>query len=164
MAALQLKTHLFLAFRTGRQEKLIPIRRQQQRLQQPLQSSACPAREVRDLGKNPEEPGVRPPAAPAWMALVHHGAPPSPGQIQFICQLVAKSALSAAGCGPRDVQPGTHAACGLPIHYPPAHTLLTITLAKGHRLGPSPSGNSQPPATHPAKDGALVGAEIGNCC
>lgn len=45
-------THLFVAFRTGRQEKLIPILRQQQRPRRPLQSSAHPSGEERDLEKN----------------------------------------------------------------------------------------------------------------
>lgn len=152
MAALQLKTHLFLAFRTGRQEKLIPIRRRQQRPQQPLQSSARPAREVRDLGKTPEEPGVRPPAAPAWMTLVRRGAPPSPGQIQFIGQ------ISAFCCRLWSMRCPTWDACCLWASHPlppcpyPAH----------HHLGQGPSLGTfskweQPISRHPSCQGLCLG-------
>lgn len=156
-----MQTHLFSAFQTGRQEILFPILRQQRRPQQPPQSSVHPAREGKDLEKNrKEEPGVRPLAGPAWMALVGHGAPPSPGYIQFIYQLMAKSVLSVVhemsnlGCA---LSTGFLATTTVPMSCLP-------TSAKGHHLRPSPRENSLSPAAHPAKGCALVGSENGNCC
>ena len=137
-AAFQLQTHLFLAFQTGRREKLIPIPRRQQRPQQPPQSSAHPSREGRDLENKTR--GARSQAA-GRTSMDGSGGPrgssitmadsiylPAGGQISaFCCRLWSMKCPTWDACCPQASQPPSPCPCPARHHLGQGPSLGTFS-------------------------------------